>query len=218
MSIIIDLIIVGILALCIFLGIKKGLTGSILKVFSFIIAVVISIVLFRPVSNFVIEKTLIDDKIEESLVSIVEKDVDEEGQVKEDSNLPKSLVDNINESLKNATEDAKSTIVKSTAHNITITIVSVGVAIVLFVVTRILLIFVKMFVKFLTDLPIIKQFDKAGGFIYGVLEGLLIVYVLLGIISCISPLIEETGLLVGINKSYIGSLLYNNNILLNIIL
>lgn len=217
MSIVIDLIIVGILLLCIFLGFKRGLTGSILKILSFVIAIIIAAILFKPVSNFVIQNTKVDDKIEESILGLVEEEVEEKGKVDQNTNLPNAMVDYINESVEKAAQDAKTSIVKSTAHNITITIVNAGVAILLFIIAKIALIFVKAISNLITDLPIIKQVDKTGGIIYGILEGIVIVYVILSILSFIAPLIEQTGIITALNKSFIGGILYNNNILLKII-
>lgn len=218
MSVIIDLIIVGILALSIFFGYKKGLTKCVIKILSFAIALVVAVILFKPVSNFVIKNTQIDDNIKEAIMNIVKEDVQEDGKVKEDTNLPQSMVTYINESIETAVEEAKTNVVEVAAENISITTVNVGVAILLFIVIRIALIFVSALSSIITDLPIIKQFDKAGGILYGVLKALIIILVLLAVISFISPMIEQTGIITAINKSFIGSILYNHNILLNILL
>lgn len=217
MSIIIDLIIVAIIALCVFFGYKKGLTKCIIKILSFIIALVVAAILFKPVSNFVINNTQIDDKIKEAVVNIVKEDVEETGEVKEDSNLPKAMVNYINESVENAVDDVKNNAIQVAAEGIATISINVGVAILLFIITRIALIFVSALSKIITDLPIIKQFDKTGGIIYGLLKSFVIIFVILALISFISPMIEQTGIIVAINKSFIGSILYNNNILLNIV-
>lgn len=217
MSIIIDLIIVGILAISIFFGYKKGLTKCIIKILSFIIAVVVAAILFKPVSNFVMQNTEIDDNIKEAVVNLVADDVAENGKVKEDSNLPKAMVNYINETVQNAVEDTKNNIITVAAEGIANIAINVGVAILLFIVVRIALIFVSAISSFITDLPIIKQFDKAGGILYGTLKAFVIIFVVLALISLISPMIEQTGIIVAINKSAIGSILYNNNILLNIV-
>lgn len=217
MSIIIDLIIVAILAICIFFGYKNGLTKSIIKIISFFVAIAIAAIFFKPLGNYVIEKTEIDDNIKQSIINLVEKDVEENGEVKEESNLPQAMVDYINESVKNAAQEAKTNIVNTAAINISTTAIYVGSAIVLFIVARIILMIISALSNILTDLPVIKQFDKTGGIIYGLLKALLIIYVILSIISLISPAIEQTGIIKAINKSFIGSFLYNNNILLNIV-
>jgi len=217
MSIIIDLIIVGILGFSIFLGYQKGLTKCVIKILSFIIAVVVAAILFKPVSNFIIEKTQIDDNIKQSVINLVGDDIQSDGKVKEDSNLPKAMVNYINQTVENAVEEAKDNIVPVVAEGISTTTINVGVAILLFIVVRIALIFVSALSKIITDLPIIKQFDKTGGILYGLLRALVVIFVLLALISLISPMIEQTGIIVAINKSFIGSILYNNNILLNIV-
>ena len=67
MGVIIDLIIVAIVAICVLLGYHKGLTGSLLKIVSFVVALVIAFVLFQPIANLVIEKTEWDEHIEQSI-------------------------------------------------------------------------------------------------------------------------------------------------------
>ena len=81
MAIIIDLIIVALLAISIFIGYYKGLTKSLIRIFSFVIAIVVAAMFFKPVSNLVIDNTEIDDKIRESIISLVIDDVKEDGEV-----------------------------------------------------------------------------------------------------------------------------------------
>lgn len=217
MSIIIDLIILGILAISIFFGYKKGLTKCIIKIFSFIIAVVVAAILFKPVSNFVIKNTEIDDYIKESIISLVGDDIQENGEVKEDTNLPQAIVDYINKSIQNVANEAKENVVPIVAEEIATTTVNVGVAILLFIIIRIALIFVSAISKLITDLPIIKQFDKLGGILYGALKAFVILFVLFALISLVSPMIEQTGIITAIHESTIGSILYDNNPLLKIV-
>ena len=217
MSIIIDLVIIAIIALCVFLGYKKGLTQYIIKIFSFIISLVVAFVLFKPVSNFVIQNTKIDETIKEAVINVVKDDVEETGKVKEDNNLPKALVEYINNTIENAVNEAKENVIEVAAEGIASATINVGVAILLFIIVRIALIFISMLSKIITDLPIIKQFDKTGGIIYGLLKSFVIIFVIFALLSFVSPMIEQTGIIVAINKSFIGSILYNNNLLLKII-
>ena len=92
MSIIVDLIIIAILAICIFFGYKKGLTKCIIKIASFFIAIIVAVMFYKPVSDIVIEKTSIDESIESSIVNIIKDDVQEDGKVQEDSNLPNTIL------------------------------------------------------------------------------------------------------------------------------
>ena len=69
MGIIIDLIIVAIFALFIMMGCKKGLTGSLIKLLSFAIALILAFILYKPVASIVTNNTQIDENIEQAIVS-----------------------------------------------------------------------------------------------------------------------------------------------------
>ena len=68
-----------------------------------------------------------------------------------------------------------------------------------------------------TKLPLIKQCNEVGGTIYGLLQGILIVLIILTVISIITPLTGNYYLANIILESHLGNFLYNNNIFLNII-
>ena len=234
MGIIIDVAIVFILLLCIGLGYRRGLTDSLLKIVSFILALVIAFILFKPIANFVVDNTNWDENLEQAIRQMVveqEEQADgnnqaqteninqneETNQNTQDANMSNIMLDYINEAVESAGTDAKNAILDATARNIAVTIINVGVLIALFFISRIVLIFVKGLASLITKLPVIKQFDKIGGIVYGLLEALIIIYVILAIISFISPIIAQTGILEGINSSWLGKMFYHNNILLNII-
>lgn len=211
MAVIVDLVIVGIITICIIIGYVKGLTGSLIKILSFVLSLIIAFILFVPISNFVIDSTQIDENIENYIRGTVNK----EGK-SEDDNIPETIEDYINAKVEKATEEAKTGVVNSAARDVAVTIVKAGVWISLFIVARIALILLKFITSLIAKLPVIKQLDKTGGVIYGLLEGLVIIYITLAIISFITP-ITQANLSEQINKSYIGSQMYNHNILLNII-
>lgn len=219
MSIIIDIIILGILALCIILGYHKGLTGSLLKIVSFVLALVIAFVLFKPISNLIIDKTTWDDSLEQGIrdTFLTNNETKQETENKEEQNMPNVMVDYINKAVEDAGNQAKETIVDMAARNVAVTIINAGVWIALFIIARIILIFIKGLTDLITKLPVIKQFDKLGGIIYGMIEAVLIIYGILAVLSFISPVIDNVGIIAAIQKSYIGSMLYNNNLLLKLI-
>lgn len=221
MSIIIDLVILAIIVLCIALGYHKGLTGSLLKIISFVLALVIAFVLFKPVSNFIIDKTNWDENLEQGIhdmiVSEDNKTSDEQTTGEENKNMPTVMVDYINKTVEEAGNNAKEAIADATARNMAVTIINAGVWIGLFIISRIILLFVKGLANLITKLPVIKQFDKLGGIAYGVLEAIVIVYGILAILSFVSPLVSGTGIISAVQSSYLGSMMYNNNLLLKLI-
>lgn len=219
MSIIIDAIILGILVLCIALGYRKGLTGSLLKIVSFVLALVIAFVLFKPVSNFIIDKTDWDENLEQGIRDTILSGDKQEEKVSEEENqnMPSVMLDYINKTVENAGNEAKEAVADATARQVAVMIINAGVWFALFLVARIILIFVKGLTKIITSLPIIKQFDKLGGIIYGLVEGFVVIYAILAVLSFISPVVSGTGILDAVQKSFIGSVMYNNNLLLKLI-
>lgn len=211
MSVIIDLIIVAVIAICIIIGYVRGLTGCLIKILSFVLSLVIAFILFVPVSNFVIENTQIDENLEKSIREMLISD-----NKSSEEEMPTAMSDYINKRAEEIVDNAKEEVVNATARDISQTIVKAGTWIALFIVARIALIFLKLITSLISKLPVIKQCDKLGGIIYGVLEGLLITYFALAVISFITP-ITNKNLSENINKSYLGSQMYNHNLLLKII-
>ncbi len=211
MSIIVDLVILAILLLCIIIGYVRGLTGAIIKIISFVLSLIIAFVLFIPVSNFIINNTQIAENIEQTVREMIVGEDDAE-----DNTMPEAITDYIAKQVEAASDSAKEAIADSTAREVSVTIVRAGTWIVLFIIAKILLIFLKFITSLIAKLPVIKQFDKIGGVVYGILEGLIIIYLLLAIISFVSPMVNGT-LSSAIENSYVGSILYNNNLLLKII-
>ena len=64
---IIDLVLIAIIALFTFIGYKRGLIKVAFGLVSFILAIAISVIIYKPVSNFVITYTTIDDSIESAI-------------------------------------------------------------------------------------------------------------------------------------------------------
>ena len=87
----------------------------------------------------------------------------------------------------------------------------------IFVIAKIALIFFKAIANIIAKLPILKQFNKAGGFLVGLLKGGLIIYVILAILLLLVPFFGDWALYTYINESFLGNAMYNNNILLKIL-
>ena len=181
MSIIVDLVILGIIVLCVVIGYVRGLTGALIKILSFVLSIIIAFILFIPVSSLIINNTKIDENLEQSI-----KEMIIDNNESKDEKMPEAITDYIGQKVEQATDSAKETIVENTARDVSLTIVKASTWIALFIIARILLILLKYITALIAKLPVIKQCDKLGGIVYGLLEGLIIVYVLLAIISTLS--------------------------------
>lgn len=172
MTLIVDLIIVGIIALCAILGYFRGLTKSLLKIVSFVLALVIAFVLFKPISLLIINHTQIDDNIqkaiEEKMVGFVDQTSGNvEEAMRENSSMPEVMTKYIQEAVaenKGNTEEAAKQAAKSVAD----IIINAGTWILVFILARVILIFAKSILELIVKLPVIKQMDKIGGVFYGI--------------------------------------------------
>ena len=67
MGIIVDLIIIAIVLLSTILAYRKGFVSLAISLCSFVIAIILTLVLYQPVSNLVINTTGIDETIENAI-------------------------------------------------------------------------------------------------------------------------------------------------------
>ena len=216
MILVVDLSILLIISACILFGYKKGLVGVAFSIVSFIVSIVIAFILFTPISNFIINNTQIDNKIETIVMKKFSDETNAKVEInKEDINNTSEIVVNYINEYANEVKDSGSKIIGQRVAKAVIDLVSM---IVVFIVTKIVLLLFKSIIEGIAKLPLIKQFDKAGGIVYGTLKGIVIIYVILAIISLIAPLSSSASLIEMINNSYLGGVMYNNNLLLKMIL
>lgn len=205
MSIIIDLIIVLIMLLFIFLGYKRGLVKVAFKLCTFFIAIIVAFVFYKPVAKLVIANTNIDETIETAITrKILPEGATETQEVDLSQDLPSII-------LKNSSDT-----VQSISKSFTNTIIETACLLLIFIIVKIVLKFVTALADLIAKLPILKQFNKFGGTLYGIIEGLFIVFLGFAIISLIAPMLDSS-VLDAINSSTLGSICYNNNLLLKII-
>lgn len=199
MGMIVDLLIIGIVLLSTFLAYRKGMVKLAIGLCAFVISIVVTFVLYQPIANLVINVTSIDEAIEDN---IYEKAND---ILKEDTNQ-----DNITSQV---IEDAKNGMLPETARILAVNIVKGGVMIVLFVAIRIALIFITVLADAIAKLPIINQINKTSGMIYGVIRGILIVYVVLLVLAIPGKINPNNLLNTSVEQSILGKVMYQNNVL-----
>mgnify|MGYP000556861094 CR=1 FL=1 len=207
MSIIIDIVIIAIILFCLYRGYKKGLIGLAFSIISFIVAILIALILFVPISSFVIDKTEFDDNIRNAIVNNFNTEEETENG---ESNFITSY---INEQI----DEAKGKTLEVVAIEISELCIKGIVFIALFIVARIVLIFVKAIANLIAKLPILSQFNKLGGIVFGLLKGFVITYGVLAILLLVSPMFNEAEFFKELNNSFIGGMMYNNNIIVKMI-
>lgn len=197
MGIVVDLIIIGIVVLSTFLAYRKGLVKLAIGLCAFAISIVATIVLYQPVSNLIINVTGIDEAIEDA---IYEKAND-------------IMNDESDKVANQVIETAKNEMLPETARTLAINIVRGGVMIVLFLAIRIALRFITMFADAVAKLPIIDQLNKTGGILYGIIRGILIIYIALLVLGIPGQINPNNSIKTSIDQSFIGKTMEENNIL-----
>ena len=196
MSIIVDLIIVAIILLSAFLAYRKGLVTLAVQLVAVIIAVVLTLILYKPVSNLIINVTGIDEMIQNAILEEANDIMTNEG------NGANQIVETIQNNM-----------LPETARTISINIIEGAVILILYVLIRIILRFVTAIANAVSKLPILNQFNKLGGVIYGILRGLLIVYILLLLVNLSGEIEPQNQVYTSVESSYVGKMMNENNIL-----
>ena len=199
MNYLIDIILIAIIALITFIGYKRGLIKVAFKLISFLLAIVLAVVLYKPISNFIINSTPIDDNLKQAIEErLSSPDISDE----ETDNIVAAYYDNV----KNSSTAAAAKIISET-------IINVGCMIIVFVVSKLILLLFRFSGDLIAKLPLIKQLNSVGGFVYGILEGFILVYILLALIAIMSPVFNMNQIINMINSSIITNIMYNNNII-----
>ena len=202
MVIVIDIILVLIVALSAFLGYKKGLVELGAKLFAGIIAIVITLIIYKPVGNIVIKNTSIDEKIENTILEKTTNVIDENSKISDNKY--------IQDASDNAVSQVKEEVIPEQARNIAVNVVFVATALILFIVSKIVLSIVISLANAVASLPILKQFNEIGGLLYGLVRGAIISLVLILVIGTIAKLNPNGSLSKNVESTYLLKEVYDN--------
>ena len=218
-GILVDLVIISIIISSIYWGYRRGLVAVVFKILVFIISLLIVFLLYKPVSNSIMANTQLDEKLAALIESNLAGTTLADGNLLEpsESNFSAAVVDMINDFVKEALQKNVSNAVGYVSVELSHFMIRVGTMLILLIVSRFFLLFIRFAAELIANLPFIKLFNKSGGLIYGVIKGFLVIYLILAIFSVISPLISSWGIIDAIQDSTLGSKMYNNNIIVNII-
>lgn len=220
-GIIVDLVIISMIISNAFWGYRKGLVSVVFKIITFIISLLIVFVLYKPVSQSIINSTELDEKLavalEENLTGLTISEGSNEVFTVEGTNtVSEGMVELIESFVREALEKSAADPVRYVSEKLSVFMIQTGTFLLLFILSRGILLFVKFAAELIANLPIIKMFNKSGGLVYGIIKGFFMVYLILAIFSLISPIIYEYGIIQSILDSSLGRNMYNNNLILNV--
>lgn len=134
---------------------------------------------------------------------------------KEDSKDTNDIQKYIENTVQGVADDAKEKATETVAETIAIKVVEIITCIILFILTRIILILLKFVTETIANLPLIKQFNEIGGLVYGSSKRFNNNILLLTILFLVVSINGNGAIANSIEESNITKFLYNNNIIVN---
>ncbi len=196
---VLDIIIIVLILISTFFGYRKGLISLGIHLIAFVLALIISFILYRPIGNIIINTTQIDETIQET----IEKNVQTiEPNEENKNNITNQII-----------EITKGEMLPQATKEISYNIVYGATMIILFLILRVCLMLINCIANAIAKLPILDQVNKIGGAIYGVLRGVIITYFALLIISLIIVVNPQNSLSKMVEETYLVKTMMNNNIL-----
>lgn len=198
MGIVIDIIIILFILASAFFGYKKGLISLAINILAFIIAMVVTLLLYKPIGNIIINNTTVDEKLQQMIQTKIEEFMKNDDGKDSSSKL---------------IESAKNGLLPDTSKSLSINIIYGITLIVLFIIIKICLLLVNSLANQVAKFPIIKQFNEIGGVLYGLLRGIIITYVILMVIQLVVTLNPNGALDNAMQESYLAKTMSSYNIL-----
>lgn len=219
-GILVDLIIVSILISNTYWGYRRGLVAVLFKVLLFIVSLLIVFLLYKPVSNSIIKNTQLDEWLSKSIRESLDGTILQDGtlMMSTETNISASVLELIESFVTEALNESSADPLGYVSINLAYFMIRVGTMLLLLIVSRFFLLFIRFAAELIGNLPFIKMFNKSGGLIYGIIKGFITIYIIFAVLSIISPFIEGWGITSAIQDSTWGSKMYNDNVILNLII
>ena len=226
MNFILDLILILAIAACIIFSMKKGF----ISVSKSLLAIILTLVLMssmQPVLLGLLEGSVFGDRVKErvleNITSVYEKedfkkdtktsDADTADKICESLGFPNFVEKSIKATLSGLYE-AEKNVMDVITESVTIMILKVLSMILVFIIVRLLVFLLVKLLALIFELPGLKTINKTMGAILGIVNAMLIVYIVCAAVSLFMPaesriVIDET-----VRKTYILKHFYENNVLM----
>lgn len=224
----IDFIVIGLIAAFAISGLLKGFIMSVYKLVAFVVCI-FAAVKFSPVLAEIISKTSVYDWIKNTIVKnlpLIGKEAFASSEAVSGAAgaetvlgtlpLPEFFRKSLLGKLPSASELINTEgIVNAIGDELTKMVVSVLSLIVLYIVLSVILAFVGLLLKGISELPVFKQVNKLGGFILGALQGFLAIYILCAILVLFNANPGFQPIFDGLGTSLFAKGFYEHNFIIN---
>lgn len=210
----VDLAVFFIVLLSVFFGFKKGFLRTVTGLAAMILSLILAVTLY-PYATDLVMKTPIYDTVYENTASVINVPEEQTDSVADYGtgklNLPRDFTNNLEKQIDAAGDAAKNTVADTVASAV-IKIVSM---LCVFLLARILLMFITAVAGLVKKLPIIGFGDSLLGALFGLFRGLLIVYIALAFAAFAASVAPDSAFVRAVKYSEFAKVMYNDNVLLD---
>lgn len=242
-----DLIILLVIAVAALLGCKRGFIRTSFRMLSFVIAIIISLIFYKPVAGYIKENTKVSEWIIQAIVreetnqdenteyvseEESEKENNDEAVIDENESDIKKSEDKyeISKEMENTLQNLPQNIKEYIGVNETINqakdqlalkiadaIINVMSLICIYLIAKLVLMFGCFILDGIMQIPVLKQINEILGLILGIILGIIQVYTILAVITFLSSFVQMPELVAYIKSSLIASVLFEYNLLIALI-
>lgn len=202
--ILVDILVVLLVVLGAFSGHKKGLVGILVGFAALILSIVLAFMFQSVVAD-----AIYDTGLGQSVAGIAKNNMQD--MMKNGENVDKSIYGKV---LSNAVTDDNLTVA---SENISRFVMKGLSFIAIFLIVRIICYILQMILNVVFNLPILSTVNGIGGTVVGGLSVLIKIWIVLALISFVSPLPMFDSIVSYIDKTFLVKLLYNNNLLVAVV-
>ena len=198
--------VVAVLAICGFIGYKKGMVKILLSMVAMLVTYILAASLTIPVSAALKATTPVYDTIEKSVSDLVEKS-DVTSTSIESLNLPEQIEEKIMEGAATVTDSFNKYLIETLSNLILKAMTFFVLIIVIYIIVCIV---IKVF-DFVSKLPLIKNINQTGGLAIGLVQGLLIVWLGCLVVTAFGDKAWAQEAFRQINDNALLTFIYENN-------
>ncbi|MBE5941679.1 MAG: CvpA family protein [Lachnospiraceae bacterium] len=220
-------IVIGIAFLiCVVIGWARGFLKVLLSVAGLIVSIMLALYVAPRVSGYVQEHT----KLDEVIASYISEELGFDDKMKETTKaqeievirelaipetLKSNMLDNNNSEMYSALQATG--VYEYIAKSIAVVIINAVVFLSLLVIARVFFATLGKVADGLTKLPIVRSLDKVGGGVLGMIQGLILIWILFLLLSVTSASSISYEMIASIRQIPLLKLLYDNNLILDIV-
>lgn len=221
----VDYLVIGLIIGYALIGYARGFIYSVFKVASFFVAAFMALQFYPFVSKILISTIHLDvtlkNIISQNIIKVLTPDQNGQGpgegvaqNLVSTWGLPKPVESMVVENLSVQASQAAGSIVDSLSQSFAVIAVSIISIILVFAVVSFVLIFARNLLEGIAKFPLFKQVNRIGGVVFGVVHGVIIVYIAFAVLTLFASSQEFRNVFADINSSVIAKNFYTNNLLL----